>query len=92
MEMDLGLIVLCALLVGALLWREQQHGRHIVERERTWDLERGSLLTRIQHPEVIPVPRPVEVNGEELVPDHGDPEPQDDIDLVGTVVDGALDG
>lgn len=78
--------IICGLLVVAFVYRENQHSRHVADREKTWDLERGSLLTRIQHPEVVMIPRPIDVDGEKLVPD--DIEKTDDIDLVGTVVDG----
>lgn len=85
--------IICGLLVVALVYREAQHSKHVAGREKTWDLERGSLLTRIQHPEVIAIPRPVEIDGEQLVPGFEDVvPPQDDIDLVGTVVDGSEDG
>lgn len=85
--------IICGLLVVALVYRESQHSKHIAQREKTWDLERGSLLTRIQHPEVIAIPRPVEINEEELVPGHDDEvEERDEIDLIGTVVDGVENG
>jgi len=85
--------VVCLLLVTALVHRETQHSRHVAERERSWDLERGALLTRIQHPEIVHLPRPVEIDGEQLVPGFDEEiKPKDDIDLVGTVVDGGEDG
>lgn len=80
------LAIISGLLVLALVYRETQHSKHVADREKTWDLERGSLLTRIQHPEVVMIPRPIDVDGEKLVAD--DIEKTDDIDLVGTVVDG----
>lgn len=58
-------------------------------REKAWALERAALLTRIQHPEVFQPPAvevPRETPAEILEPET------DEIDLVGTVVDGNGDG
>lgn len=51
--------------------------RHIAGLERAWTAERRELLTRIQRPELVPLPR----SGPVALPD---PEP-DERDLVGTV-------
>lgn len=50
---------------------------HIAALERAWTVERRELLTRIQRPELVPLPRSEPV----ALPD---PEP-DERDLVGTV-------
>jgi len=82
------LSVLCVLLLAALVHRERAHSKHIEDRERTWDLERGALLTRIQHPEVIipPAPRREEEVIYEPIP--GEP---DESFLVGTIQTGEPD-
>lgn len=79
----LGIIVV--VLLAAFLFRESQHAKHLSERERTWDIERGALLTRIQHPEVVPPPQAAtETAGAVQVP----PAEEDEIDLIGAVMDG----
>lgn len=78
------LAIICGLLLAALLWRESRHSLHLAEREKTWDLERGALLSRIQHPEVIPVPETLTAGAVEL----GEHREEDEIELVGTVQDG----
>lgn len=81
--------VLSLLLTASLIFRESEHAKHILERERAWDLERGALLTRIQHPEVY-IPAPVEMTTEDREKiELAEKELADDeIDLIGTVVDG----
>lgn len=81
------LTVVCVLLIAALVYTLRQNA----EKEREWTRERQLLITRIQHPQVVPViPGP----DEEARPDDSQfmtSEP-DDIDLVGTVQVGAPDG
>lgn len=56
-----------------------------------WQAERQLLITRIQHPQVLPLPEPTQVSDEELAKWRAMHE--DDIDLVGTVQAGeAEDG
>ena len=68
-----------AVLLGYLIVRQD------IEREN-WARERRELITRLQHPEIVP-------QGEQIV-DDGQfmtaPGP-DDIDLVGTVASGDQD-
>lgn len=73
------LALVCVALVGLVVWERRQN----VTREKEWALERGALLTRIQHPEFVVAP------AEEVRPDeeHFTSEP-DDIDLVGTIQNG----
>lgn len=83
------LAIISGLLVLALVYREAQHSQHSARREASWDLERGALLTRILHPEVIPVPqRPMPAPGDE---EEQSPE-ADEIDLVGAIMDNSVEG
>ena len=82
------LSVLCVLLLAALVYRESQHSRHIFDREKGWDLERGTLLTRVQHPEVIIPPAPRREEDVIYEPIPGEP---DESFLVGTIQTGAPD-
>lgn len=74
--------LICVALVAALVYQQHLHTRQTSERDKEWALERGTLLTRIQHPEVI-----VSQAQERVVPDEEflTAEP-DEIDLVGSVV------
>lgn len=83
---EIGHFLVCIALVAALAYQQRLHVRQNTEREKEWALERGALLTRIQHPEVI-------VSQERVVPDEEflTAEP-DEIDLVGSVVTGDGNG
>lgn len=76
----LPLTLICVALIGALVYEKRTNSRQTTAREREWALERGALLTRIQHPEFVVGPP------EQVIPDeeHFTSEP-DDIDLVGTI-------
>ncbi len=78
------LIALIGLSIVVLVLRERDHEQRLIEREKTWDLERGALITRIQHPEIVVAP-PEEVRPDE---DFLTADPPDDLDLVGTVQNG----
>lgn len=69
-------------LIALAAWQLQHFGL----REKEWATERSQLLTRLQHPEIVPPPVFPNVGPDEvtdfqvpLVPES------DDIDLVGTV-------
>lgn len=73
------LTIVCVGLIAALVYALRQNA----EKERDWTRERQLLLTRIQHPEiVIPTDEEAVVSDEEI----RNPELDDEIDLVGTVV------
>jgi hypothetical protein len=80
-------LVILALLVDRFAL-QRQHNKQTLARERTWDLERGALLTRIQHPEFV-----VATESAPVIPDEEylTSEP-DDIDLVGTISTGSDNG
>lgn len=77
-----GFICFClTVLVGYLNVRQDIERKH-------WAKERQLLITRIQHPEIVPVGADAPmVEDDELMTA---PEP-DDIDLVGTVASGDQD-
>lgn len=84
------LAVICVLLVGLIVYEKRQNA----VREREWSLERGVLLTRIQHPEIVQVGVP---DSEDLARQGTEEaerkkEEADDIDLVGTIQEGQSDG
>lgn len=84
-----GLLVISML---ALVHREDRHSKHLAEREKTWDLERGALLSRIQHPEVyvpptLQQPELTQEDQEKLVLAEKELA-EDESDLVGVVMDG----
>lgn len=74
-------------LVALVAWQQQQFGL----REKEWALERGRLLSRIQHPEYVqpllmtdlPGSEEVERDLESIASQSDDQ--SDDIHLVGTV-------
>jgi hypothetical protein len=72
-------IAVIALLVSNLLWLRAYQGR-----EETTTTERRELLTRITHPELIPVATPTLPPDSELLTADSD----DDYGLVGTVEGG----
>jgi len=85
---ELGHFLICLALIAVLAYQQRLHARHIAEREKEWALERGALLQRIQHPEVIVSQAPErEVPDEEFLT----AEP-DEIDLVGSVQTGSPNG
>lgn len=73
------LALLCAALIGLIVYLL----RHSAAQEREWARERQLLITRLQHPEIVPENsfahegRDLEVATTQM--------PTDDIDLVGTV-------
>lgn len=77
--------VLTGIIVALLLlyfWRERQYGKLDTEKEQAWRLERGALLTRVQHPEII-----VGQAEERVIPDEELRALEaDESDLVGTIV------
>lgn len=74
------LALLCATLIGLIVYLL----RHSAAQEREWARERQLLITRLQHPEIVP---PVSEDWQH--PEQTDPRPEvattDEIDLVGTV-------
>lgn len=85
---ELGHFLVCLALVVTLAYQQRLHVRQNALRDKEWALERGALLTRIQHPEVIvSQAREIEVPDEEFLT----AEP-DEIDLVGKVQTGNGNG
>lgn len=79
--------VLCVLLLGALVFRETQNGKHVADREQRWERERAELLGRIQHPQVFVAPPRTDAELETLAKQQeGRPQESDEIGLVGTVL------
>lgn len=39
------LAAICVALIAALAYERRAHARHLAQREKTWDLERGALLS-----------------------------------------------
>ena len=78
------LAVIAVLSLAALAYEKHQNA----EREKEWALERGALLQRIQHPEII-----VGQAQEQVIPDEvlRDIE-ADESDLVGEIVIGSENG
>jgi hypothetical protein len=78
------LAIIAALSIAALVYEKRQN----TTREKEWALERGALLTRIQHPEFV-----VAAPEQPVTPDEDflTSEP-DDIDLVGTISTGSENG
>lgn len=65
------LLSLALLSVAALLYQQRVHNARLAERETAWEKERSSLLTRIQHPEMIQRPeREVPPDEELLTTEH----------------------
>lgn len=77
----IALVIVVALLLGALAYREHQHHAHLLEREKAWDLERTNLINRIHRPDAMPISRPTEAVDIADIREIED----DEIDLVGTV-------
>ncbi len=75
---ELALVPITLGLIALVAWQQQQFGL----REKEWTAERAELLTRIQHPERVPV---AEVVAEGRETEEIRPPESDDIDLVGTV-------
>lgn len=84
--MIVALAVICLALVGLLGYQQYLHARQTDQREKEWALERGALLNRIQHPEIVPAL--ISAPDEQLADDDSGfyTAHLDDIDLVGTVV------
>lgn len=81
--------LLCAALIGLIVYLL----RHSAAQEREWARERQLLITRLQHPEIVPPPQAMGgTPGIEPQPVPVSPI-SDDIDLVGTVqtFDGSSD-
>lgn len=86
---ELALVPIALGLIALIAWQQQQFGL----REKEWIRERQILITRLQHPEVVPIVKEATEMAEEMLDDpRSAPEP-DDIDLVGTVqtFDGSSD-
>lgn len=74
------LSLLCAALIGLVIWERHQN----TIREKEWSLERASLITRIQHPEfVVATPEREAISDSEYLNEE-----IDEIDRVGTIIDG----
>lgn len=52
--MPIALCVVIVVLVAALVLRERDHDRTRRAEQEDWALERRELLTRIQHPQLVP--------------------------------------
>lgn len=94
-------VVCCVALATtgvALLVAAQRHAdqlRHVlasVEAERhAWSRERNELLTRIQHPHLVPAPLPVAPLGESSGGDESSADPyNDEFHLVGKILSGPV--
>jgi hypothetical protein len=78
------LAIIAALAIAALVYEKRQNSID----KKEWALERGALLTRIQHPEfVVAAPEQPVTPDEELLTSE-----PDDIDLVGTISTGTDNG
>jgi hypothetical protein len=81
------LAVICAALLALVAWQKRSHDKFIGELMDAWRAERGTLLTRIQHPEFVVAPT------EEVIPDEEYLTVEaDDVDLVGSIQTGEPDG
>jgi hypothetical protein len=79
--------IVCVLLLGALVYRETQNGKHVADREQRWERERAELLGRIQHPHVFVAPPRTDAELEAMRTEEPTaPKEVDEIDLVGAVV------
>lgn len=81
------LTILALALIGFCGWREAEHRSErtdlresVVAEREAWLAERKELLTRVQRPELIPLPERPDIPDEEYREFEAD-----DIDLVGTV-------
>ena len=70
-----------------MLYQQREHTKETAVREKEWALERGALLSRIQHPEVY-YAQPTRDEIYEGIAS----ETEDEIDLIGTVVSGEMNG
>lgn len=80
----IALAVVAALLVALVAWREHEHGRVVQQLLMRHGEERSELLTRIQHPEVIPIRPDYDVNA--VVP-----EDEGEMALVGQIIPGEFE-
>ena len=75
----IALALLCAALIGLIVYML----RHAATQERAWTQERQLLISRIQHPEIVPVALDV---AEQMTVEVPRPE-EDESHLVGTIQD-----